>query len=90
MQAETTSSDPWQRRWRPFIGYVTGATFGVTCVFTLVLLGIAIFQRNADAMRAIPDVVNTMTLLFGVPGAILGIASWGRSKAEVARAGGGG
>jgi hypothetical protein len=85
MREETKAEDPWSRRWRPFWGFVSAVVFGVVCVYVLILLHIAIIRGDANAMAALPNVIIQLTMLFGVPAAILGIASWGRSKAQVER-----
>ena len=86
MREEAKAEDPWSRRWRPFWGFVSAVVFAVVCVYVLILLHMAIMRGDANAMAAIPNVIAQMVLLFGIPGAILGIASWGRSKAAIERA----
>jgi hypothetical protein len=86
MREEARAEDPWSRRWRPFWGFVSAVVFGVVCFYVLLLLHIAIMRGDANAMAAIPNVIVQLTMLFGVPAAILGIASWGRSKAQIERA----
>lgn len=83
MRTEAAAADPWTRRWRPFIGFVTGATFGVVCLMTLILLLVAIVQKNTEALTAIPTIITTMTALFAIPGSILGISAWHRGVMQV-------
>lgn len=83
MREEAKSEDPWSRRWRPFWGFVSAIVFAVVCVYVLILLHVAIIGKDPNALAAIPNVIAQMVLLFGIPGAILGIASWGRSKAHI-------
>lgn len=86
MRAEAQSDDLWQRRWRPFIGFVFGGSFAVVTVWVCYLMYLVIFEKNQDAMRAVPDLVNTFTTLFAIPGAILGVSAWGRNQLKVKRA----
>lgn len=85
MQAESMSEDPWQRRWRPFIGFVFGGAFAVVTAWVCYLMYLALFERNHDAMRSIPDLVDTFTMLFAIPGAILGVSAWGRNQLKLKR-----
>lgn len=85
MRSESASDDPWQRRWRPFIGFVFGGAFAVVTVWVCYLMYLALFEKNHDAMRSIPDLVDTFTMLFGIPGAILGVSAWGRNQLKIQR-----
>lgn len=85
IRVEAQSDKWWVSGWRPFIGFVTGFTFFVCAVFVCWLVYEAIDSKNADAMDMIPQVIFNFTLLFGIPGSILGIASHHRGKEKRAR-----
>jgi len=85
MRAESSSDDLWQKRWRPFIGFVFGGSFAVVTVWVCYLMYLSLFEGRQDAMRAIPDLVNTFTTLFAIPGAILGVSAWGRNQLKLKR-----
>jgi len=87
MRSESASEDPWQRRWRPFIGFVFGGSFAVVTLWVCYLMYLALFEKNHEAMRQIPDLVDTFTMLFGIPGAILGVSAWGRNRLKIQREG---
>lgn len=83
MRAEGQSEHWPQWSWRPFWGFVSALAFGAVCVYTLILMDLAIRQHQPDALRAIPDLISSMTMLFAIPGGILGVASWFRGKSKL-------
>lgn len=78
MQGEGKSEHWPQYSWRPYWGFISATAFGVVCVFVCVLAHKAIFSNQPEALAMIPQLVGAFTMLFGVPGAILGIAAWHR------------
>lgn len=80
MRAESKSEHWAQWGWRPFWGFISGAAFFVVCCFVCYLAYEAISGKKPEAMAMIPQLIGSFTLLFGVPGAILGVASWHRGK----------
>lgn len=81
-RAEANSEHPWVFGWRPFIGYITGIAFLVVVIFICFLAYKAIVLKDPTAMTMIPQFITAMTLLFGIPGAILGVASWHRGQKQ--------
>lgn len=87
MQGESVSEHWPQYSWRPYWGFVSATAFGVVCVFVCVLAYKAIFSNKPEALAMIPQLVGAFTMLFGIPGAILGIAAWHRGVEKRQRAG---
>lgn len=82
MRVEAKSEYWWVSGWRPFIGFITGISFFVAVCFVCFLTWQAIESKSQDAMQMIPQVIFNFTTLFGIPGAILGIASHHRGKKQ--------
>lgn len=78
MRSEGTSEHWPQYSWRPYWGFISGTAFAVVCVFVCVLAYKAILGTNPNAVAMIPQLVGAFTMLFGIPGAILGVAAWHR------------
>lgn len=78
IRAEAKGEDPWTRRWRPFIGFITGVSFFAAVIGFFVIVGMAIAKNDPTFMGHIPTLIGQLVMLFGVPGAILGVASWHR------------
>lgn len=87
MRAEAASEKWWVSGWRPFWGFVSALTFAFVASLVCWLAFDAVSARNQDALRMVPDLVSAMAMLFGIPGAILGVASWHRGKEKRIRAG---
>ena len=83
MRAEAAAEKWPQYSWRPFWGFVSAGAFFACVIYVLILMHMAIIDKQMEALRVIPDLVTSMTMLFGIPGAILGVASWWRGKAKV-------
>ena len=83
MQVEAASEKWWVSGWRPFWGFTSGFTFLVVSVFFCYLMYMGILGKQPEALQAIPNLVTSFTMLFGIPGAILGIASYGRNKLKI-------
>lgn len=80
MQVESKSEHWLQWSWRPIWGLISAAAFFVVSSFVCYLAYLAIMEGKSEAMQMIPQLIGSMTLLFSVPGAILGVASWHRGK----------
>jgi hypothetical protein len=87
MRTESASEKWWVSGWRPFWGFVSGLAFAFTAGQVCWLGFRAVSGGNQDAMRMVPDLVSAMAMLFAIPGAILGVASWHRGKEKRLRAG---
>jgi hypothetical protein len=86
MRVEATSADPWQRRWRPFWGFLSAIQFNVCATGIIGIAGYAIYKRDVEMIRSLPDLVTALAMLFTIPGAILGVASWLRGKTQLEQA----
>lgn len=88
MQVEGKSEHWPQYSWRPFWGFVSALSFFAVCVFVCCLAYQAIVLKDMNAMVMIPQLITSMTMLFGIPGAILGVSAWyrGKTKLESAKA----
>ncbi|MGE4297023.1 MAG: 3TM-type holin [Desulfovibrionaceae bacterium] len=91
MRAEGASGDPWQRRWRPWFGFVAGGAFGVQIFGLMFVGGWAVVAKPEQA----PAIINSLGLLAGSLGttwavalAVLGVQVMGRTKEKTAAAGG--
>lgn len=78
MQAEAAQGHQWSGAWRPVWGFVSAAAFGVSVIGIFILIGIAIATKNTAMLKDIPGIIQQLVFLFGIPGAILGVASWHR------------
>lgn len=87
MQTESQSDKWWVSGWRPYWGFISGTAFAFVAALVCWLGFNAVSSGNQEAMRMVPDLVSAMALLFGIPGAILGVASWHRGKEKRFRAG---
>ena len=87
MRAESASEHWPQWSWRPFWGFVSAFAFLVLCVFVCMLAWKAINTGDMNAITMIPQLIISFTGLFGIPLAILGVASWHRGKEKRIRAG---
>jgi len=87
MGTEASQGHPWSGAWRPFWGFSSAVSF-FACVFGLIFLaGYAIYKGRNDLLTAIPSLAMAITALFGIPGAILGVASWHRGRMQRIAAG---
>jgi hypothetical protein len=75
MRQEAVSGDAWQRRWRPFIGYITGVTFFLQMV---VIFWAVVFKTTAAV--GIITAMSSLSVFWSVPLAILGISAYQRGK----------
>lgn len=83
MQAESDSEHWLQYSWRPIWGLVSAAAFFVVCVLFCYLAYLAIIEGDQEALRMVPDLVSSFTMLFAIPGGILGVASFWRGKEKI-------
>jgi len=80
MQAESKSERWPQYCWRPFWGFISALAFLALVMLVCLLAYRAIVEGKVEAINMIPQLIFSMTSLFAVPGAILGVASWHRGK----------
>lgn len=86
MQEESKSEHWLQWAWRPIWGVISAIAFGFVCVLSCLLAYKAVVEHDSAAMGMIPQFITSITLLFSVPGAILGITAWGRNQLKIAQA----
>ena len=81
MRAEAGADDKWQRRWRPFCGFVTGTTWGIIGI-SFAILAVAIAFGIGDvkpaALTDFGTAMAELSVFFGIMGAILGVSAWTR------------
>lgn len=87
MRTEAQSDKWWVSGWRPFWGFISALAFAIVAALVCWLGFQAVASSNQEAMRMVPDLVSAMALLFGIPGAILGVASWHRGQEKRQRVG---
>ena len=75
MRQEAVSGDAWQRRWRPFWGYISGTAFFMQIV-AIIYVMIAIPASAA----AIIGSIASLQVFWSVPLAVLGISAYQRGK----------
>lgn len=87
MRVEARSGDAWSRRWRPFWGFASAVAFVISILGVLGLAFSVAFSGEWQALNAIPPIVNAIMILFGIPGAILGITAHHRGVMQRIQAG---
>lgn len=87
MRAETATGHPWSGAWRPFWGFCSAVAFFVAVFGILLLAAYAIKSRDEKLLTTVPDLITALAMLFSVPGAILGVASWHRGQMQRSQAG---
>lgn len=75
MRQEAISGDSWQRRWRPFWGYMSGTAF-----FAQILAIIYVMIAQPTTAAAIITSIATLQVFWSVPLAVLGISAYQRGK----------
>ena len=85
IRAESQSEHWLQWSWRPLWGVISAAAFGFVCVLVCIMAYKAVLEKDASSMTMIPQFITSITMLFSVPGAILGITSFGRNKLKLER-----
>lgn len=86
MQEESKSEHWLQWAWRPLWGIISAGAFGFVCILCCILAYKAVVEHDSAAMTMIPQFITAITMLFSVPGAILGITAWGRNQLKIAQA----
>lgn len=86
MRVEAQSDKWWVSAWRPFWGFVSAIAFAVAVFGFLGLAGYAIAKSDVTALNILPMLAGQLAFLFGVPAAILGIASWHRGVTQRVKA----
>jgi hypothetical protein len=87
MRVETAQGHPWAGAWRPFWGFCSAVAFFVAVLGILFLAAYAIKTRDEKLLTTVPDLITALAMLFSVPGAILGVASWHRGQKQRIEAG---
>lgn len=82
MQIETKGEDSWTRRWRPYWGFMSANAFCIVAGLCCWIAFDAVKRGDPSALNMIPQMVTSFATLFGIPGAILGVASWHRGKMQ--------
>jgi len=75
MRTESISGDVWQRRWRPFWGYISGTAF-----FMQILAIIYVMIAQPATAAAIIGSIASLQVFWSVPLAVLGISAYQRGK----------
>lgn len=87
MRVEAALAHPWAGAWRPFWGFLSAGAFFVAVVGIIGLTAYAISTKDSRLLQEVPDLISALAMLFGVPGAILGVASWHRGQKQRIEAG---
>ena len=66
---------------------MSAVSFGLCVLGLLILAGMAIYKGKPEYLQILPDLIFNLTLLFGIPGSILGVASWHRGVMQRQQAG---
>lgn len=82
MRTEAISGDAWQRRWRPFWGYISGLAF-----FVQILAIIYVMIKVPATAAATITALASLQVFWGVPLAILGVSAYQRGKEKRAALG---
>jgi len=75
MRTESISGDVWQRRWRPFWGYISGTAF-----FMQILAIIYVMIAQPATAAAIIGSIASLQVFWSVPLAVLGISAYQRGR----------
>lgn len=87
MQEETKLGHKWAGAWRPFWGFLSAIGFGIALLGIFILTGIAIYTKQLEFIKTIPDLTFNLSILFAIPGSILGVASWHRGQMQRVQSG---
>ena len=88
MRAEAGADDKWQKRWRPYWGFVSATAWGIIALSYAVLVACIAFSVKgveASSLTAVGGSLSNMTVFFGIAGAILGVSAWKRGDEKIAR-----
>lgn len=83
MRVEAQAEDQWTRRWRPFWGFCSCIAFFIICG----AIAMAIWSGKSEVLKELGNIVTAIAILFSIPGAILGVASWHRGQKQRIQAG---
>lgn len=78
MRSEAQSEKWPQYSWRPFWGFISAIAFLFVVVLCCFLAYKGVMMGKPEALTMIPQLVFAFAGLFGIAGAILGVASWHR------------
>ena len=84
---EEAGSQGWSGKWRPYWGFQSANAFILCVIGLLILAGLGIYENKPEYLKVLPDLIFNLTLLFGIPGSILGVASWHRGVMQRQQAG---
>lgn len=87
MQKESEIKHPWAGAWRPFWGFASAVAFFIAVMGIIIIVGRAVWEGDWDSLAHMPSLCSSLAMLFSVPGAILGVASWHRGKKQRIEAG---
>jgi hypothetical protein len=84
MRAELPVDDPFKTWWRPLAGYI--ADFGMFGVIMMLLIALAeaMFLSNSEPLKAMQEAWPLITLVIGMPLAVVGVAIWKRGDEKIA------
>jgi hypothetical protein len=88
MRAEAGADDKWQRRWRPYWGFVSATAWGLIALSYSILVACIAFSVKgveAAALTTVGSSLADMTVFLGVAAAILGVSAWKRGDEKIAR-----
>ena len=88
MRAEAGADDKWQKRWRPYWGFVSATAWGIIALSYAILVACIAFSVkgvDASALNAVGNSLAEMTVFFGIAGAILGVSAWKRGDEKIER-----
>jgi hypothetical protein len=90
MRAETSSEDPYVRRWRPTWGYATALTWtvqGLGFMAAVVWVVVATPEQAGQVFDGIAAILGSMTIIWGIALSVLGVNVHQRSKDKAVAAG---
>jgi hypothetical protein len=61
--------------WRDFWGYVSGGAFAFVVGIVGYLVGVAVYYNHPEQLAAIPAIVGSFSVLFGIAATVLGVQS---------------
>lgn len=83
MKAEIKADDSWQRKWRPFNGFMFAITMAITLISYLGLGGASIYLKSPEMLKMLSELIfSTSPLILGWS-AVLGVSSYTRGKEKL-------
>lgn len=61
--------------WRDFWGYVSGCAFAFVVAIIGYLVGVSVYYNHPEQLSAIPAIVGSFSVLFGIAATVLGVQS---------------